>query len=228
VHYLNLALFCEGPTDERFLAPLLQRLCQDLCLNHADGPVEVAEDVVPLTNPKEDASKPRDERVARAAAAAAGAWRIVFVHADGAGDAKHQHAQLVAPALARIEKDAGPSGTGLGVAVVPVRETEAWALADGDTLRRVFGTTLDNAALGLPAHARLVESIADPKQVLKNAYLRTGPGGRSARRGAIPLLPLLGQQVSLERLRQVASFLRTEEGVMAALRRLHIVPAAPR
>lgn len=33
--YLGLALFAEGPTDHRFLKPLLRRLCENVCLNHA-------------------------------------------------------------------------------------------------------------------------------------------------------------------------------------------------
>lgn len=224
MHYLDLALFCEGPTDERFLSPLLQRLCQEICLAFADGPVEVAEEVVPLVNVRKDMNRPRDERIVLAAVETTLARRILFVHADGAGDAARQHAALVAPALARIETDAGLSGKGIGVAVVPVRETEAWALADGDALRRVFGTTLDDDSLGVPKQARLVENIPDPKKTLDDAYLRTDPGSRYARRGAGALLSSIGQRVSLSRLRQVASFMRTEADVLAALQRLHIVP----
>jgi len=108
------------------------------------------------------------------------------------------------------------------VAVVPVRETEAWALADGDALRAVFGTVLEDAALGVPPHARLVETITDPKRALDSAYLLTRPSGRRARAGAAALLSALGQQVSLDRLRQVPSFARTEAGVLEALRHLRI------
>jgi hypothetical protein len=224
VRYLGLALFSEGPTDDRFLALLLQRLCQDLCLKHSIDVIDVAEEMLPLENPKRDAAEPRAERVARAATEAAGAWHLLFVHADGAGDPAAQQAHLIDPALARVEARCGT--TGVGVAVVPVRETEAWALADGDALRFVFGTTLDDAALGLPGHARLVEAIADPKRALNEVYARTNPGGRRARAGAAALLPSLGQQASLVRLRQVPSFARTEDRVMAALQRLRIVAAA--
>ena len=35
MQYLSLALYAEGPTDYRFLSPLLQRLCEDICLRDA-------------------------------------------------------------------------------------------------------------------------------------------------------------------------------------------------
>ena len=225
MRYLGLALFSEGPTDDRFLVPLLQRLCQDLCLKHSSELVDIA-DVLPLKNPKGEAGAPRAERVARAAVEAADAWQILFVHTDGAGDAGAKRAQLVVPAIALVQKRF--CATGAGVAVVPVRETEAWALADGDALRFVFGTTLDDVALGVPVHARQVEAIADPKQVLERAYARTGPGGRRARAGVAALLSSLGQQVSLARLRQVDSFARTEAEAMVALESLRIVAAPHR
>lgn len=221
MRHLGLALFSEGPTDDRFLAPLLQRLCQDLCQRHSDHAVDIADDVVLLQTPRRDSGKPRAERVVQAAAEAAGAWQILFLHADGAGDAAASHARLVAPGLTLVEQRCG--ALGVGVAVVPIRETEAWALADGDALRFVFGTTLDDAALGVPARARQVESITDPKQALEAAHARTGPTGRHARAGAAASLSSLGQRVALTRLRQVPSFARTEADVMTAMRQLGIV-----
>ena len=43
MQYLSLALYAEGPTDYRFLSPLLQRLCEDICLRDALDLVEVSE-----------------------------------------------------------------------------------------------------------------------------------------------------------------------------------------
>ena len=31
MHYLGLALYAEGRTDDRFLGPVLRRLCEEVC-----------------------------------------------------------------------------------------------------------------------------------------------------------------------------------------------------
>ncbi len=41
MHYLGIALYAEGPTDYYFLRPLLQRLCEDICLRESPHSVEV-------------------------------------------------------------------------------------------------------------------------------------------------------------------------------------------
>lgn len=222
MRHLGLALFSEGPTDDRFLGPLLQKLCEELCLKHSDAPVEV-EEMLFLQNPANESGEDRDERILNAAVEAAGSWQLLFVHVDGGSDPDVQRARAIDPGLSRIEERFGAGG--VGVAVVPVRETEAWALADGDALRFAFGTTLDDRALGVPARARQVESITYPKETLDEAHARTGPTGRRARQKAAPWLQRVAQQASLDRLREVPSFARTEAELLSALRRLRIASA---
>ena len=48
MQYLSLALYAEGPTDYRFLSPVLHRLCQDICLEEARGHVDIPEAILPL------------------------------------------------------------------------------------------------------------------------------------------------------------------------------------
>jgi hypothetical protein len=43
MRYLGLALFAEGPTDYRFLPPVLRRATEDLCLRLARSTIEVQE-----------------------------------------------------------------------------------------------------------------------------------------------------------------------------------------
>ena len=82
MQYLSLALYAEGPTDYRFLLPLLQRLCEDICLRDALDLVEVSE-VLALDDSDETRKESRGHRILDAARRARGAWRILFVHADG-------------------------------------------------------------------------------------------------------------------------------------------------
>lgn len=220
MHYLGLALYAEGPTDYYFLRPLLLRLCDDICRHDASQRVELSEDVIALDHPDSAQDAPRERRVIEAAQLARGAWRIVFVHTDGAGDSERQRSVLVQPALDLLQQHCARDG--VGVAVIPVRETEAWALADGDALRQVFGTTLDDTRLGLPAPGA-VESERWPKERLEKAFFATGPSARRRRQGVSPLLNALGDTVALSRLRQLAGFRALETELRQALHALNIL-----
>ena len=219
MQYLGLALYAEGSTDYQFLCPLLLRLCESACAQAAQ-PVEIG-GVLPLDDTHAMRTAPRGERIAQAAQDAAGAWNLLFVHADADGDAEQALRERVAPGLGRVRDAAWPRAE--GVAVVPVQETEAWVLADGDALRAVFGSTLTDSALGLPAQVTAIERLAEPKLALEAAFLATRPTGRRARAGATALFNALGEQVALDRLRALPSFRTLELDVQAALQRLQIL-----
>ena len=218
MQYLGLALYAEGPTDYHFLRPLLRRLCEDLCASEAIGKVDVSE-VLPLTHPAETHAEPREQRVLAAAKLAQDSWRVLFVHADGANDPARARNEQVEPSL-KLLRDAKDDG--VGIAVVPIRETEAWAIADGDAIRSAFGTDLSDEALGLPAR-RAVETAADPKAVLLGAFHATHPSGRRRKQGTSPYLNTLGEAVSLSELRGLASFDRLVSDLKAALRKLQVL-----
>jgi hypothetical protein len=219
MRYLGLALYAEGSTDYHFLRPLLQRLCAELCASEALTLVEVSE-VLALNHPSEANEEAREQRVLAAAKEAQGSWQILFVHADGASDPMRARDEQVEPSLGLL-RDAFES-EGIGVAVVPVRETEAWAIVDGDAIRSAFGTNLNDGQLGLPSR-RAVETAADPKAVLRAAFLATKPSGRRRKQGASPYLNTLGEEVSLDQLRELGAFKRLTDELRAALKQLQIL-----
>lgn len=220
MHYLGIALYAEGPTDYYFLRPLLQRLCEDICVRESPHSVEFSE-VLALDHSSKTKDAPREQRVLDAAKAARGVWRVLFVHTDGANDPVRARAQLIQPALALLQQEMAEEGC--GVALIPIRETETWAIWDGDALRQVFGTTLSDQDLGLAVNANLVESMADPKAALNQAFYATQPSARRKKQGVSPMLNALGEQVSLERLRQIAGFAQFETELKQALRQLKIL-----
>lgn len=220
MHYLGLALYAEGSTDYYFLRPLPQRLCEDICTREAGGPVDVSE-VLALNHPVSTNDAPRDQRILAAAQTAAGAWRILFVHADGASDPARARMQQIQPAFELLQASYGSSGQ--GIAVVPVRETEAWAIADGDALRRVLGTQLSDGELGLPASSHAVEAEVDPKAVLHGAFNATTPTGRRRKQGIAPFLNAIGEQVALSALRRLKAFSELENDLKTALRNFRIL-----
>lgn len=218
--YLGLALYAEGATDYRFLCPLLLRLCEDVCLQHARLPVDISA-VLPLDDAHGMKGAPRGERIAHAARHAAGSWNVLFVHTDGSGDPELAARERCTPGIDLVQRSSLPRAE--GVAVVPVRETEAWVLTDGDALRAVFGTTLGDAAMNLPASAAAAESVIDPKQRLDEVFSMTRPRGRRARTGSGALLNALGERVALTRLRRVPSFTKMEADLIVALQRLQVL-----
>jgi hypothetical protein len=220
MHYVGLALYAEGPTDYHFLRPLLLRLCMDVCTRHADSLVEFNEQLVSLDHPPASRIAPRAQRILEAAKMARGAWRIVFVHADAAGDPVKARGNLVRPALDLLLQEF--AGDGIGVAVIPIRETEAWTLSDGDALRAVFMTARSDVELDVPAIGT-IESLHDPKARLQQIFLATKPSLRNRRAGTSPWLEALGETVALDRLRQLAAFRALESELVLALKQLNII-----
>lgn len=210
---LSSALYCEGPSDALFLRPLLRRLCEATA-GHALEPVEVP-DGIELVDQPAHRSRPRDERIALAAGAAEGAWIVLFIHADA--DARDSHAAIAERVQPGIDRLAGELGMNKRVvAVVPIRSTEAWLLADPAALRRVLGTTLGDDALGLSqmlAHG--AERVTDPKALLRQAIAVAKPRARAAQ--VASYRASLGELASFERLRLLGAFRTLEQDFRAAL-----------
>lgn len=216
--YLGVALFAEGVTDHRFFAPLLVRVVEEIYYESGRGTLELG-DVIVLEAGDDERQLPRDQQIAHAARRNAGAFHVLCVHADGGGNPRRAHEQQVSPGLTRA---LGILGSGYaGVALVPVREMEAWTVVDGDALRRAFRTTLDDSALGIVPRPRDCEKILDPKAVLDRAYALTLPGSkRATNTTAAGVLQLIGESVRLDLLRQIPAFSDFRAELKAALQRL--------
>ena len=214
MRYLGLALFAEGPTDYRFLPPVLRRATEELCLRSARQSVEVG-DILGLYAPNNYRNADLATQILAAAREAEGAYNILFVHTDGAGNPATAADERIKPVRERIAAELARQEWTVGV--VPVREMEAWTLVDGDALRGAFGTVLDDSALGLPTRAREVESILDPKQALEQAYSRVIGGRRRGRRKAADFFDAIGERVRLDRLREVPAYQRFEQELRRAL-----------
>lgn len=224
MRYLGLALFAEGPTDHRFLRPVLHRLVDDLCVHLGRDIVEVGE-ILELHSPRRAKEENRATRVLEAARDAWGEFDVLFVHTDGGGDPQAAEEERVQPARDRIVAELGDEVRVLPV--LPVRETEAWAAADGDALRAAFGSVLDDEALSLPARRHEVENINDPKQLLDQAYTRVVGKKRHAK-GVAHLLGVIGERVRLSCLRDVPAFSQFETRLRGALAELGYIKKAKR
>lgn len=192
MRYLTSALISEGVTDDRFLPVLLGRALTELCLTEFDEAVDVA-DVQILRNrcgpaPIDDVIKLVDRNAA--------SFLLVFFHRDQGPSADRVEAEWLGPLRARW----GDRNERL-IPVVPVRETEAWLLADGDAIRNALGVRWTDTEMGLPRNAKDVERLADPKQVLNAVTGRV-------RRSVYDHFGQLGELVSLDRLASVPAYRR--------------------
>ncbi|MFC0439163.1 DUF4276 family protein [Kutzneria buriramensis] len=89
---------------------------------------------------------------------------VVVVHRDADNAGHAARTREIVDAVATVTRGSHV------VPVVPVRMTEAWLLLDEAAIRRVAGNPKGRAGLGLPKPHE-VESVADPKHVLKQCLL---------------------------------------------------------
>lgn len=214
--WLGLALYAEGPTDHRFLEEVLRRAVEHILISGGHA-VEVGH--VQRLEPPRDAAA-REDRIARGALAMQGAFHILFVHADSDGNEALAREERVMPGLRAIEQVVGTDSR-CGVPVVPVRETEAWALADYERLTRVLGTTLSAADLGLPSSPALLERETDVKALFEKVVARARSGRRSRRRPKpAAFLDLLGESVRVGECSQLPAFAVMLSDLAVALQQL--------
>jgi hypothetical protein len=204
--YLDCVLVSEGPTDRTFLPELLRRAILDMTVACSGPVVEVA--IVPLGV--------RHSQVREVLGALAGAtpFDLILYHHDG---------YPAKTATAKIEElrtalAAAPRAEPL-VPVVPVREVEAWLLADPDAVARVAGVRPATVTRSLPPEPHQVEDLPEPKAnleaalkpVTRGGFLKTTTAERFGR---------VAENIDLARLGRVPSFQRWWNDMDAALEKL--------
>ncbi|MEU6628828.1 hypothetical protein ABZ905_11110 [Streptomyces parvus] len=90
------------------------------------------------------------------------AYDLVVIHRDSDREPPDRRRTEIAEAVAAVSPGVAH------VPVIPVRMLEAWLLLDQAAIREVAGNPNGRVPLNLPKPAR-VESVADPKAVLKQA-----------------------------------------------------------
>lgn len=179
---------------------LLPRVIRDAAQRLFGPDFEIRETLLPLDAPQE---RRRDRRVSAALDTVANECNLLFIHADGQGDPERARRERIDPATnaARVHPAVHT------VPCVPVRETEAWLLADAGAFDRVFGR---ETRAELPPDP---ESLGDPKASFCAVLAAIG----SAISPPSDLLPRFGQEIALQSLRRLSAFQRLDEDLEAAL-----------
>jgi len=190
MRYLTTALISEGKTDDRFLLPLLGRALADMCAAEFDEVVDVA-DVRAL---RAHGGPPSIDDIMGLVEAERGSFNLVFVHRDQGASPTRVLSEWLGPLTDRW----GDRPERL-VTVVPVREMEAWLLADGDAIRSALRVTWPDDQLGVPRAPDRVETIPDPKKVLDRLGTRMS-------RSFDAYYERLAEEISILTLRRVPAF----------------------
>jgi hypothetical protein len=188
---LTIALRVEGPSDFDFFEPLLRRLAQ--------RSMQPGMRLAPLIRiGRREKARASLIQVIREAVRTSGV-AVVCLHNDA--DSRRRY-QAILKDLHDIclEAHADPAPPTFGcVPIVPLRETEAWALADLGALCEVLGVT------ALPAdwatRLQSPEEIEDPKDTMRKLVAEV----RGRRRSLQPMSQL-GELVSLQELERLPSF----------------------
>ncbi len=195
LRYLSIALLTEGLSDQWFLLPLIDRQVAALEPESAPG-----FDFGGTAPGSRFTVAPRDQ-VVEEVASLLEHMDIVLIHHD------HNERSKVESVRARLGREADRL-----VGIVPVRETEAWMLADAAALPTA---TAEASVRDLVRSPRDVEKVPDPKKALAEAF---GPRHRPEYD-----FDRLGQRVSLAVLQQVPAYARWVGELRTTMERLRFL-----
>lgn len=189
--YLSVALFTEGASDEAFLRRLLDGQLSRWVADHGtfsfDSVTSQPCRTVADHGVLEDA-------VDRATAS----FVLVVVHND------HREGGKARALAERI----GSGRPGRLLCVIPVYETEAWALADPTPFKQLRGADTNR----VPQRPQDIEKLRDPEAELKAVL---------ADRASDDVFDFIGERVSLERLTGVPAHDDFPTDLTTALKELH-------
>jgi hypothetical protein len=217
VSTLSLALYCEGNTDKHFLPKIIERTAEKIILNYATNYV----DILPVT--VKDVPKQEQGKDILEAAMQAYGYDVLIVHKDADHRTYEEtKTQCIEPGNVLVQKSRNDVCK-LLLPLIPVREVEAWMIADREVLRDLLEIKERLQNLHLPGRAVLVESDPDPKATL-NRVIAIAESKRRRKLGRKEFYESLALDVSLERLDQVPAYRKFSDELTETLKSLSIIP----
>lgn len=217
---LSLALYSEGPTDNRFLPSVIRKTARCILDEHLQSHIEIS-----AIHSIEVKKKNRPESILQAAYDASG-YHALIIHADAdSPKADRARGERYEPGLRLIQQASGYLCKSL-LPIIPIQAIEAWMLADFELLLAKIGTKLHPDDLNIPEKASMVESISKPKRRLEEAVQRAYVE-RSKRRRDTDIAFLyepMGEETNLERLKQVPSYNQFVYDLTEVLASLQFIP----
>lgn len=209
---LFIGLLAEGTTDVRFLKSVIFKSIQELSWQ-CDNQVEIFDiKEIPaggdsFVEKMLDASKRACQDYGISA---------LCIHADS--DARSLDAVMqnkFEPFFSALEDMPEEDYCKHIIPTIPIQMIESWMLADKGLLKHLINAKdVSDADLGIE---KSPESYADPKNVIENAIRKSLSNQSKKKRnqiGIADLYEILGNRLSLERLRTIPSFVQFENSVV--------------
>lgn len=202
--YLCAGLYAEGPTDYRFFPPLIDRLLYEIAADLFEEQFEVAP-TVGIDAPR-NIEAGRENRVPAAIEEYWGQCTLFIIHTDGAGDPENARIHSIMPGLTKARQTFPDLAA---AACVPIRETEAWMLADGEVFQKLLDTKKP------PPLPHNPETIADPKAELMSLIKSMGLSPKK-----LDPYSFFGENVRTDALRRLPAFREFERDLQDAVRKV--------
>lgn len=158
---LYIAFCGEGPTDERFLINLPERIIRDYLFQE-----NITADISWLTIKKFGNS---EESVISASIQSKSQDFLILHTAADCRSVDICFDNRFRTGLNRIDELEREEACKNIVLLIPVQETEAWVLCDKSKLKDLIETDLDYNTLNLTYRLGRIECIANPKSIIENA-----------------------------------------------------------
>ena len=218
---LFIGLIAEGTTDVRFLKNIIFKSIQELswsCDNQVDifDIQEVTAQGDSFVNKMLEASKKACQTYGISA---------LCIHTDSDANTIDTVMQnKFSPFLSALKTMPKEDYCKHIIPTIPIQMIESWMLADKGLLKQlIHARDMSDADLGLD---RAPESYADPKTAIEHAIRRAmaeQPKKKRNQIGISDLYEILGNRLSLERLRTIPSFAKFEENVISVFKELELM-----
>jgi hypothetical protein len=212
--WLVVGLFCEGPTDRRFLSQLIPRTLLAILAEQSAFDVEFQEQIVLFEE------KTNEDR-AQLICAERTNIDLFVVHVDATRPQRERVQDAIVGQIQAIARATCGVPAERIVPLVPIREMEAWILSDPEAIARVLGYESWPDRVRRDWVPDRAEAETDPKRTLDEA-VRNLVGRRRGRRrdGGDVYVDLIGAEVDLTRLDRLDSFQRFRTDLLEGLRAL--------
>ena len=218
---LFIGLIAEGTTDIRFLKSVISKSIQELSM--------LCDNQVEIFDPKEIKAD-GDDFVNKMLTASKRAWQdygitILCIHTDSDNLSADNAMQFkFTPFFNALKEMPEEEYCKHIVPTIPIQMIESWMLADKDLLKQLINAKeISETDLGID---RQPESYADPKSVIEEAIRKAmlnQPKKKRNQIGIADLYELLGNRLSLDKLRTIPSFTQFETNVINVFKEMGLM-----
>lgn len=219
-NFILTGLFTEGTTDNRFLESVVKRTLEEVAFD-CTGDIDVELEIIKID--KKDLSF--SDQVLEASKSAFEKFSILllFVHTDS-DDINDEliFASKIVPAQKTLSEQDSNSYCKEMIAIVPIRMTEAWMIADTELLKSEIGIDKTDAELGIHLNP---EKLNNPKNIIEE-IIRLSKEDLTKRRrnnglNISDLYQIMGQKVELSELEKLPSYLKFKNSLIIKLKELN-------